>query len=326
MTKKSWNSNLKNAKKWKNDEFYTQLSDIEKELSHYKEHLKDKIVFCNCDDPWYSNFFKYFVLQFKTIWLKKLVTTHYSTDKPSYKIEVTNSNITQILPYIKNWTLFDDTEIFREFWELLTENWDFRNEECIEILKKSDVVVTNPPFSLFREYIAQLIEFNKKFVVVWHQNAISYKEIFKLIKENKIWLWYWFSWWAAHFINKYYEGYASASNHKEWMIRVSWVTWFTNLEIKKRHEDLILFKNYNETEYPKYDNYDAINVDVTKNIPVDYAWSMWVPITFLDKYNPDQFEIIWQMATTKVDEFNHWYPYINWLKKYARVIIKNKKI
>nr|WP_266096461.1 adenine-specific methyltransferase EcoRI family protein [Aliarcobacter cryaerophilus] len=174
----------------------------------------------------------------------------------------------------------------------LKGNGDFRSEECIKILEESDIVVTNPPFSLFREYIAQLIEYNKKFVIVGHQNAISYKEIFQLIKENKIWLGYGFKGGAGHFINKFYEDYASASDRKEGMIRVSGVHWFTNLEIKKRYEDLILYKKYNQENYPKYDNFDAINVDVTKEIPIDYAGYMGVPITFMDKYNPDQFEII----------------------------------
>lgn len=169
---------------------------------------------------------------------------------------------------------------------------DFRSKECIELLKQADIVVTNPPFSLFREYVAQLIEYDKKFVIVGHQNAISYKEIFKLIKEDKLWLGYGFKGGAAHFINKHYEDYATAGDHKEGMIRVSGVHWFTNLDISKRHEDLILYKNYNPEEYPTYENFEAINVDKTKDIPVDYDGYMGVPITFLDKYNPDQFEII----------------------------------
>jgi len=169
---------------------------------------------------------------------------------------------------------------------------DFRSKECIELLKQADIVVTNPPFSLFREYVTQLIEFDKKFVIVGHQNAISYRDIFKLIKEDKLWLGYGFKGGAAHFINKHYEDYATAGDHKEGMIRVSGVHWFTNLDISKRHQDLILYKNYNTEEYPTYDNYDAINVDKTKDIPLDYSGVMGVPITFLDKYNPDQFEII----------------------------------
>lgn len=315
MEKNSKNKNLNKANKTKKDEFYTQLSDIEKELGHYKEHLKWKTIFCNCDDPEESNFWKYFELNFEYLWIKKLVSTHYEDEKPSYKLEI-------IWDRNKDWKV-NKLDIVKT---PLKQNWDFRSPECIEILKESDIVVTNPPFSLFREYVAQLFEYNKKFIIVWHQNAISYKEIFKPIKENKIWLGYWFTGWAAHFINKHYEDYATAWNHKEWMIRVSGVTWFTNLEIKKRHEDLILYKTYNETEYPKYDNYDAINIDKTKDIPMDYYWIMWVPITFLDKYSPEQFEIIWQMATTKISDFNYGYPYIKWNKKFARILIKNKKI
>jgi len=171
---------------------------------------------------------------------------------------------------------------------------DFRSKECIDLLKQSDIVVTNPPFSLFREYVSQLVEYDKKFIIVGHQNAITYKEIFKLIKDNKLWLGYGFNGGAAHFINKNYEDYATAGNHIEGMIRVSGVNWFTNLEIKKRHEDLILYKLYNKGDYPKYDNYDALNIDKTKDIPLDYDGIMGVPITFLDKYNPEQFEIIGQ--------------------------------
>ena len=200
---------------------------------------------------------------------------------------------------------------------------DFRSEECIELLKQADIVVTNPPFSLFREYVSQLVLYDKKFLIVGHQNAITYKEIFKLIRDNKIWLGYGFKGGAAHFINQHYEDYATAEDHKEGMIRVSGVTWFTNLEIKKRHENLILYKNYSSKEYPKYDNYDAINVDKTKDIPADYAGAMGVPITFLDKYNPAQFEII-TMSTMSGVSANHW-TFIDGIPKYARIYIKNKK-
>lgn len=306
MKNKSSNKNLHKANKEKNDEFYTQLSDIEKELGNYKVYFKNKIIFCNCDDPEESNFWKYFSLNFEFLGLKKLVSTHFETEKSSYKLEIIKGGKTVKTP--------------------LKQNGDFRSPECIEILKEVDIVITNPPFSLFREYVAQLIKYDKKFIIIGNQNAITYKEIFKLIKENKLWLGYGFNGGAAHFINKHYVDYATAGNHKEGMIRVSGVVWFINIEIKKRHEDLILFKTYNENEYLKYDNYDAINVDKTKDIPMDYAGAMGVPITFLDKYSPDQFEIIGQMATTKIDEFNHGYPYINGKKKYARIIIKNKKL
>ena len=281
MPKKSWNNNLKQAAKAKKDEFYTQLSDIERELGHYKDHLKGKTIFCNCDDPLESNFYFYFAQNFEFLGIKKLISTHFEKEKPSYKLEIVRD--------INNDGKIDKLDTIKT---LLKQNGDFRSPECIEILKEADIVVTNPPFSLFREYVAQLVDYKKKFVIIWHQNAITYKEIFKLIKENKIWLGYGFKWGAGHFINKHYEDYATAGNHIDGMIRVSGVNWFTNLEIQKRHEDLILYKTYNKEEYPKYENFDAINIDVTKDIPVDYKWAMGVPITFMDKYSPDQFEIL----------------------------------
>ena len=259
---------LKKAKKSKKDEFYTQLTDIEKELRHYKEFLKEKVVLCNCDDPRVSNFFHYFSFNFDKLGLKKLVTTYYKnqnadlfsqneSEKAIY-LEYSGGMNTDNVP--------DPEEIGIKH---LTDDGDFRSKECIDLLKESDVVVTNPPFSLFRDYIKQLIQYDKKFLIIGHQNAISYKEIFKLIKENKLWLGYGFTRNMAHFINPNYEDYAS-------------------------DEDLILYKTYsgNEDEYPKYENYNAINVDKVKDIPMDYKGGIGVPITFIDKYNPDQFEII----------------------------------
>lgn len=284
MTKKVINNdNLKKAKKEKNDEFYTQLSDIEKELGHYKEDFKDKVVFCNCDDPEESNFWNYFALNFEFLGLKKLVSTHYEDEKPSYKLEI-----------IKDINGDGKINKLDTVKTPLKQNGDFRSPECISILEESDIVVTNPPFSLFRDYVAQLIEYDKKFIIIGNQNSITYKEIFKLIKENKIWLGYGFNRGVAHFINKHYVDYASDLDHKEGMIRVSGIVWFSNVETKKRHEDIILYKTYNghEEEYPKYENYDAINVDKVKEIPLDYDGEIGVPITFIDKYNPDQFEII----------------------------------
>ena len=218
--------------------------------------------------------------------------------------------------------------------EKLKGDGDFRSKECIELLKQSDIVVTNPPFSLFREYVSQLIEHDKKFVIIGHQNAISYKEIFKLIKENKIWLGFGFKSGAAHFINKHYEDYAVAGDHKEGMIRVSGVVWFTNLDISKRHDDLILYKQYNDEEYPTYDNYDAINVNTTKAIPIDFKGVMGVPITFLDKYNPEQFEILGLSASAGYNKEIVGIPFlgdkdarplINGKNTYARIFIRNKK-
>jgi len=291
MAKIAANKNLKDAKKAKNDEFYTQLPDIENELKHYKKHFKGKVVLCNCDDPRVSNFFDYFSRNFEYLGLKKLITTCYKNQD----IELFSTNETEQAVYLEyDGDKNDNRKVDREEIGVkpLKGDGDFRSAECIELLKQADIVVTNPPFSLFREYVAQLIEYDKKFLIVGHQNAITYKEIFKLIKEDKLWLGFGFRGGAAHFINTHYEDYAAAGDHKEGMIRVSGVHWFTNLDIKKRHEDLILHKTYNEDEYPKYENFDAINVDVTKQIPIDFSGAMGVPITFLDKYNPDQFEII----------------------------------
>lgn len=302
MQKKTFNKNLHKAKTEKKDEFYTQLSDIENELRHYTEHFKNKVILCNCDDPWVSNFFHYFSYNFEKLGLKKLVTTCYKSQNADLFSDNTSEKAI-FLEYTgdKNGDNVPNPEEIGI--KHLKGDGDFRSKECVELLKQADIVVTNPPFSLFREYVSQLIEYNKKFIIIGHQNAITYKEIFKLIKENRIWLGYGFSGGAAHFINKHYIDYATASDHKEGMIRVSGVTWFTNLEIKKRHEDLILYKLYkgNESEYPKYDNYDAINVDKTKEIPLDFKGVMGVPISFLDKYNPEQFEILG--ITSGRDEF-----------------------
>jgi hypothetical protein len=290
MAKKSQHSLLKEAKVNKKDEFYTQLSDIEKELKHYKKHFKDKVVLCNCDDPRVSNFFHFFSYNFEKFGLKKLIATCYKNQD----MDLFSENKSEQAIYLeyygdKNGDFVPNPEEIGI--KHLQGDGDFRSKECIELLKQADIVVTNPPFSLFREYVAQLIEYDKKFVIVGHQNAISYKEIFKLIKENKLWLGYGFTGGAGHFINTQYEDYATAGDHKEGMIRVSGVHWFTNLDINKRHEDLLLYKSYTPEEYPNYDNFNAINIDKTKDIPMDYSGSMGVPITFLDKYNPDQFEI-----------------------------------
>lgn len=290
MSKSSSNRNLHSAKTSKKDEFYTQLSDIERELRHYKDHFRGKVVLCNCDDPRVSNFFHFFSYNFENFGLKKLIATCYKNQDADL-FSQHNSERAIYLEYTgdRNGDNIPNPEEIGI--KELKGDGDFRSKECIELLKESDIVVTNPPFSLFREFVSQLIEYDKKFIIVGHQNAISYKEIFKLIKENKLWLGYGFTGGAGHFINTQYEDYATAGDHKEGMIRVSGVTWFTNLDINKRHEDLILYKKYTPEEYPTYDNYDAINVDKTKDIPMDYAGSIGVPITFLDKYNPDQFEI-----------------------------------
>ena len=291
MKDKAQNQNLNQAKTNKKDEFYTQLPDIERELKYYKQHFKNKVVYCNCDDPRVSNFFHFFSYNFEKLGLKKLIATCYKNQN----MDLFSQNDSEQAIYLeytgdKNGNNVPDPDEIGI--KKLKGDGDFRSKECIELLKQADIVVTNPPFSLFREYVSQLIEYDKKFIIVGHQNAIKYKEIFPLIRDNKLWLGYGFKGGAGHFINEHYEDYATATDRKDGMIRVSGVHWFTNLEINKRHEDLILYKKYTPEEYPKYENFDAINVDVTKDIPVDYDGMMGVPITFMDKYNPDQFEII----------------------------------
>ncbi len=328
---KSSNVNLRKASTAKNDEFYTQLTDIEKELRHYKEHFKGKTVLCNCDDPRISNFFHYFSYNFEQLGLKKLISTCYKNQDA----DLFSDNKSEKAIYLeyngdKNGDNIPNPEEIGI--KHLKGDGDFRSKECVELLKEADIIVTNPPFSLFREYVAQLVEFDKKFIIVGHQNAITYKEIFKLIKEDKLWLGYGFNGGAAHFINKHYIDYATAGDHKEGMIRVSGVTWFTNLEIRKRHEDLILYKAYNENDYPKYDNYDAINVDKTNEIPADYKGSIGVPITFLNKYSPEQFEILdglnrYSILDGPTEETRGKYlAQVNGTPCYVRIVIKNKRL
>jgi len=325
--KKSRNKDLHNAIRWKNDEFYTQLSDIEKEIRNYKEYFRDKTVFCNCDDPEESHFWKYFSENFEFLGLKKLISTHYEDEKPSYKLEI-------VADINNDWRInkLDTTKT------ALKQNGDFRSSECIEILRESDIVVTNPPFSLFREYVAQLFENNKKFLIIGNQNAITYKEFFPYIMDNKVWFGHSIHSWDREFrVPEYYPLNASWSRidgNGNKYIRVKWVRWFTNLDYKERHEDLILYKKYTPEEYPKYDNYDAINVNITKDIPMDYTDAIGVPITFLDKYNPEQFEILSanDIRTNKnVPLKKHWLikdkdGAINWKATYARIIIRNKKL
>jgi hypothetical protein len=331
--KKVLNKNLHSAKKGKNDEFYTQLEDIGHELNHYKEHFRDKVVYCNCDDPRVSNFFHYFSYNFEKLGLKKLITTCYKNQSRDLFSDHTSEQAIW-LEYSgdKNGDKVPNPEEIGIY--PMQGDGDFRSEESIELLKQADIVVTNPPFSLFRGYVAQLVEYDKKFIIVGHQNALTYKEIFPLIKENKMWLGYGFRGGASHFINKHYEDYATAGDHKEGMIRVSGVTWFTNLDIAKRHEDLPLYKTYSPEEYPTYDNYDAINVDKTKDIPMDYEGAIGVPITFMDKYSPEQFEILGATESegkgfsnglwderSKVSQ-----PLVNKKRVYKRIFIRNKKL
>lgn len=318
------NKNLSVAKKAKNDEFYTQMNDIANECKHYKEHFKGKIILCNCDDPYESAFFKYFALNFKFFGLKGLMATCYDGSTISdHQLslfsdeEVKTTRVAHFIVLLpEHLAEYDriDEEILKEVIEKkhlvkkLKGNGDFASKECLEFLKQADIVVTNPPFSKFREFVAILMEYNKKFLVIGNKNAITYKEFFPLLKENKVWIGY--------------------TNVKEFVQpdgsikKFGNIGWFTNLDITKRHEKLILWKTYTPEEYPKYDNYDAINVDKVAEIPCDYDGVMGVPITFLDKYNPEQFEIVGGSANGQIaDTFK-----IGTYKTYNNPIIKNRKI
>jgi hypothetical protein len=334
------------ARTAKTDEFYTQLVDIEKELRHYKEQFRGKVVYCNCDDPFESNFFKYFAANFNALKLKKLITTSYVKSpivggqlllfemeglKPSgkepFKIEIKEVPDTNNDGAIN----IDDVEYLlkhdKNTATPLRGNGDFRSDECIKLLKQADIVVTNPPFSLFREYVAQLMEYNKKFLILGDQNAITYKETFGYIKENKLWLGYdnggtkWFQ------VPMNYD--IPTESRKKIVNGVKYfsmgrILWFTNLDTTKRHENMVLYKKYTPKEFPKYDNYNVINVDKVSDIPMDYDGVMGVPITFVDKYNPKQFEILGVANSAR------WIGYkcltlIQGKKIYNRILIKCKK-
>jgi hypothetical protein len=337
MSEKTLNKNLTKAKNAKKDEFYTQLSDIEKEMKHYKNHFKDKVILCNCDDPRVSNFFHYFSYNFAKLRLKKVIATCYKNQN----MDLFSRNKSERAIYLeytgdKNANNVPDPEEIGI--KHLKGDGDFRSGECIELLKQADIVVTNPPFSLFREYVAQLIKHDKKFVIIGNVNAVTYKDVFKLIKENKVWLGP-----SIHSGDREFgvpddyplnaAGYRVDQEGRKF-IRVKGVRWFTNLDYKERHEDLILSKQYNEKEYPKYDNYDAINVNKTKDIPMDYDGVMGVPITFLDKFNPEQFQVL----SSNDIRLNNEVPFkehglikdkdgtINGKPTYVRIVIKNKKL
>lgn len=299
------NSSLHAARSAKNDEFYTQISDIEKELRHYKDHLKGKVILCNCDDPEWSNFWLHFTLKFEDYGLAKVVATHYSRGEPSYKLEFTGK----------------DQPVVRT---PLQGDGDFRSDECVELLTSADIVVTNPPFSLFREYVAQLVRCQKKFLIIGNNNAITYKEIFKLIRNNQIWL--------GNSANKTMEFQLSA-DYAKWdrmdergnkFGKVPAISWFTNLPHEKRNEELVLYKSYrgNEANYPRYDNYDAIEVSKVVDIPMDYQGVMGVPITFLDKYNPEQFEILGMASSAGYSADVVGIPFLG--KKDARPLLDGK--
>ncbi len=343
------NSNLHQAKKEKNDEFYTQLVDIENELKHYKQHFKGKIVFCNCDDPYESNFFKYFVLNFERLGLKKLIGMGYATspivgkevplfeiegyEEPrnkAYKIEVHQIqdcgwngafDLNDIQLLLKKNT--DSIKISPLKWSGEFFPGDFRSTASIATLKEADIIVTNPPFSLFREYMEQLMYYQKKFLIVGNQNAITYKEIFPLIKNNELWLGCKNGAQEFKVPESFEKNNTYINDNGEKMAKFGNIAWFTNLEHNKRNEELILYKTYSPEEYPKYDNYDAINVNKVAEIPYDYEGVMGVPITFLDKYNPNQFEILW-LDDHRVSWRWRW-PDLYWKTLYRRIIIRPKK-
>ncbi len=340
MTEKAQNKNLNQAKTNKKDEFYTQLSDIERELKYYKKHFKDKVVYCNCDDPRVSNFFHFFSYNFEKLGLKKLIATCYKNQDMDL-FSQNNSEQAIYLEYTgdKNGNNIPDQKEIGI--KKLKGDGDFRSKECIELLKQADIVVTNPPFSLFREYVAQLIEYDKKFLIIGSQNSISYKELFKLIQDDKIWFGY-------NTVKKFTMPDSYEHNNVKIENGIKYavfgnICWYTNLDIAKRHEDLILYKTYkgNEAEYPKYVNYNAIEVSKVKDIPIDYEGEMGVPITFLDKYNPSQFEIIGSSMTlgTPMSEIASKGTYMaggprfyldsgngTYQRLYDRIVIKNKKL
>lgn len=349
MAKKAGNSNLHNSRTDKADEFYTQLSLIESELKHYKVHFKDKVILCNCDDPFESNFFKYFAINFNTIGLKKLIATCYATSpiiytqldiyggetvvgqeeskRKPYKIEITEvkdenqdgrTDLTDVEYLLRN---------RKNVLTLLHGDGDFRSPECVDLLKQADIVVTNPPFSLFREYMAQLMEYKKAFLIVGNQNAITYREILPLIRDNDVWLGYnnghfWFA------VPDTYEEKATDfkidENGQKWR-RMGNICFFTNLDIEKRHEDMTLFRQYSPDMYPKYDNYDAIEVSRTADIPCDYYGVMGVPITFMQYYNPNQFEILGDSRYHDGQDYSDDINVINGKTLYRRMLIRRRQ-
>jgi len=318
-------TSLSNARNAKKDEFYTQLSDIEAELRYYKPHFKGKVVLCNCDDPRVSNFFKYFSNNFEHLGLKRLICTCYKNqDINLFSQHAAEKAVYTIYEGDKNGNRRVDLEEI-DIHEL-KGNGDFRSQECIELLKQADIVCTNPPFSLFREYLAQLIQYEKKFLIIGNVNVLTYKEVFPLIQENKMWLGPSISSGDRKFnvpddypLNAAGCGFDTDGRK---FIRVKGVRWFTNLDHSRRHEEIILYKRYTPEEYPKYDNYDAIEVSTVKEIPMDYDGVMGVPITFLDKYSPDQFDIIGNEYTLNIAKGR---VYVRGKRLYSRVFIRKKQ-
>ena len=345
------NKDLTTAKREKKDEFYTQLTDIEKELKYYNSQFKDKVVYCNCDDPFESNFFKFFALKFNSLGLKKLIATCYmgssisNTELILFDNESAENKTTKVPHKIVINELTDENNDggmdLRDIVISLAKNQnntltrlqgdgDFRSAECIELLKEADIVCTNPPFSLFREYVAQLVEYDKQFLIIGNVNAVSYKETFKLIKENKLRLGRSIKSGDREFrVPEHYPleaaGCRVADDGNKYL-RIKGVRWFTNLDLSKYYEDIILWNNYNPEEHKKYDNYDAINIDKTNEIPKDYAGEIGVPITFLDKWNPNQFEIIGLDNNNDETKYKWGANTINGKTIYRRIIIKPKDL
>jgi len=332
---------LRNAKTKKNDEFYTQIPDIQKECVHYTDHFRGKTILCNCDDPYTSHFFKYFAVSFHALGLKRLIAASYDPS-PIAGTELPFAEIAGMRGSGRKAYIFDSSEMPRNLEDTrrlmqtvkevvrpLAGNGDFRSAECVELLKQADIVVTNPPFSLFREYVAQLVEYDKKFLIIGNINSVSYKEIFHLIKENKLWLGRSIHSGDREFrVPDYYPLNAAGfrvDNNGVKYIRVKGVRWFTNLDHKGRHEKVDVWKKYTPKEYPRYDNFDAIEVGKVWNIPADWTGAIGVPITFLDKYNPDQFEILGIDRYIEGNATPNKRFTINGKEIYARIVIKRKE-
>jgi len=324
------NKNLNQAKRNRKDEFYTRLEDIENELRHYKDHFKGKVVYCNCDDPTVSNFFKYFSLKFADFRIRKLITTCYRNQERDLFSQHESERAIML-----EYDGFRDGERIPNAEDIgvtpLEGDGDFRSPECIEILKQADIIVTNPPFSLFREYVAQLMEHGKKFILIGPWNAVTYKEIFPAIRDSKFWLGYEFVAGNAYFAvppeADMKEFAAGVYDEKTGLVKFRNVTWFTNLDHKKRHDDMIMFRRYTPEDYPHYDNYDAIEVNEIKNIPMNWAGVMGVPITFLDQHNPDQFEILGSNRGVDQDPDGVYGrgSYLNGKETFKRLFVRNMR-
>ena len=366
MPQKS-NANLHKANKAKNDEFYTQYPDIQKEINAYLEYnpdvFRNKTILLPCDDPEWSNFTKFFAQNFENFWLKKLISTSFANESKNVKVENYQPTLfeTQSPKFDKEktnikWKIFILDQDTNQNWKIdiddlqrdyLEWDWDFRSDEIKKLRDEADIIITNPPFSLFREFLARIVEKNKKFIIIWNQNSITYKEVFSLIKNNKIWLWNWFNAWNAYFriYGKSASDYASwVYDEKTWLVKFRNCCRFTNLDHGRRHQPLWLMtmsdnikfskhKEIKQVGYKKYDNYDAIEVPFTDAIPSDYEWIMWVPISFLDKYCPEQFEILGMESSAGYDKEIVWIPRlkdgdarptINWKTTYARIFIRKK--